>query len=390
MKKNLFLIIALFISFGSLTIAAQDDVNENKNAPANYDANLKPGDKAVGVMFGHLEAVRIVSKSGGVYKATRDDGTDNEYLFRANAVYPYFDLYQFGEITESTRDVIAPYLGCYAEKRGADLETLKGNGFNPPYFSDVSELKKDLESNQSKLAEIEQKMKALAARPDTFLNYKENPAVWYEIASKRAEYLPCAVGFRQKEDIADSPQLKAHRDGIKKVLGYVNNWKTGSRDSMGTESEYAFYAVSPRMRAEWLKKTNAMAFEEEIEKYLKPLADALNEKLPNYFPKDERFAFHNAAEEAMMKTVLPNAARNKILKMGLMQATWRTDSGVLGIPNARFKNGMIYRRDSQADHPYCYATYVNIVQDYAGGGRYAASRAVFVQDELVACPAGVK
>lgn len=389
MTKTFTSILAVFVltAFVSLTVAAQDEIKENQNAPANYDANLKSGDKAVGVMFGRLEAINIVSKSGGVYKATLDDGTDNEYLFRSNAVYPYFDLSQFGEITESRRDFIMPYLGCYAEKRGANLETLKGDGFNPPYFSDVSELKKDLENNQTKLAEIEQKLKTLAARPDTFLSYDQNPAVWFEIVSKRAEYLPCAVGERQKEDIVDSPWLKAHRDGIKKVLVSVGNWKTGSRDSLGSSSEYAFYAVSPKMRADWLKEKNALAFEGEIEKLLKPLADALAEKLPNYFPDAAKYSVRSAAEEALMKRVLPNPAQNKIFATGLAQTAWQIDKGALGIPQARYKNGLIYRRAASADHPYCYATYVNVIQNYAGGGTYAASRSEIIREELVACPA---
>lgn len=73
-----------------------------------------------------------------------------------------------------------------------------------------------------------------------------------------------------------------------------------------------------------------------------------------------------------------------------MQNIWRIDANSLGIPNARYKNGLIYLPDTNADHPYCYATRVNIIQDYAGGGRYAASRSKLVMDELVACPAGAK
>ena len=382
--------IALLISFGSYDVSAQDDVYVNEAAPANYDANLRPGSKAVGDFRGRLEEITIISKSGGVYTANLGDGTDNVYQFRTNAVYPYFEIRQFGEIIDYGSDLLEAYLPCYAKKHNLELGKVTGDAFRPPYFGDLNEMKTILQTHQTKLAEIEKRLKTLAARPDTFLDYQNNPAIWEDIAVNRAAYLQCALDERQTEDIVDSPWLRAHRDGIKKVLGYVQTWKPGSRDSLGSESEYAFYAVSPKMRAEWLREKNALAFDGEIEKLLKPLADALNEKLPNYFPKDERFAFRNAAEEAMMKTVLTNPARSKIFKIGLMQGAWRTDQGIIGIPNARFKNGMIYRRDTSADHPYCYATYVNIVQDYAGGGRYAPSRAVYVQDELVACPAGTK
>lgn len=393
MEKNMNKFFILTVSFIFLitlwtnSVPAQNEAYENKAAPANYDANLKAGSKAVAVLLGDLEEISIVSKSGGVYKTLLED---RDYDFRANSVYPYFDIQAFGEITNYGYGLLEAYLPCYAKKHNRELSNVTGDGFRPPYFSDLNDMKTTLQAGQTKLVEIETRLKSLSARPDTFLPFENNPAVWEDIAVNRANYLKCALGERQTEDIVDSPWLKAHRDGIKKVMGYVENWKAGSRDALGSESEYAFYAVSPKMRAAWLKEKNALAFEGEIEKLLKPLSDALAEKVPNYFPQPERFAFSNAGEEAMMKSVLTNLARYKVFKIGLMQSSWRTDPGVLGIPNARFKNGMIYRRDTQADHPYCYATYVNIVQDYGGGGTYAASRAVFVQDELVACPAGTK
>ena len=89
-----------------------------------------------------------------------------------------------------------------------------------------------------------------------------------------------------------------------------------------------------------------------------------------------------------MKRVWGSPTRYKILKIGLVQTAWDIDKGVLGIPEARYKNGVIYLRDTQADHPYCHAAYINVVQDYAGGGRYAARRAALLNYYLVGCPAG--
>ena len=387
MKRIFILTIALLI-FGAVGTQAQDDVKENANAPANYDANLRAGARAVAASFGGLETVTVVSKSGNIYRAKLDDGTDNIYLFRANAVYPYFDVQAFGQIVEGKEDLITPYLECSAKKRGADAEKLKGDGFRPPYFADQNAMKTELQNGQATLAQLEASLKVLAAHPDTFLAYQNNPAVWYDIAVNRAEYLPCALGDRRTEDIKDSPWLRAHRDGVKKVLSAVENYRAGSGDSMMSSSEYAFYAVSPKMRADWLKEKNALDFKDEIDKLLKPLADALAAKLPSYFPSTDKYAVRNAAEEALMKQVLPNAAQNKIFKIGLAQTTWQIDKGTLGIPQARYKNGLIYRRSTQTDHPYCYATYVNVVQNYAGGGTYAASRSEIIREELVACPAG--
>ena len=389
-QTAIFCWLTIILSFTMQTASAQDEAYSNENAPAGYDANLKAGDKAVGSLRGNLETVNIISKSGGVYTTTLDDGTNNKYLFRAGAVYPYFDIREFQKIFVGSEDLITPYLECYAKKRGVNFETVKGDGFRPPDFLNANAMKTELQNGQAKLAELEARLKNLSARPDTFLDYRQNPALWYEIASKRAEYLPCALGERQTRDVKESPWLRAHRDDIAKVLKAVNEYDPATEISMRSDMDVALYAVSLKARNEWLKEKNALAFKDEIDKLLQPLAEALAKKLPTFFPKMEKYAVRNPAEEALMKQVLTNPARYKIFKIGLMQSAWQIDKGVLGIPNARYKNGLIYLRDTQADHPYCYATYVNVIQDYAGGGTYAASRSKLVLDELVGCPANVK
>lgn len=385
--KFLLLIVYCLLLFGQNSIMAQDEVYVNENAPANYDANLKKGDKAIGVVIGDLEAFTIISKSGGIYQAAQES-SGREYSLRANSVYPYFNIKQFGEIINGKEDLITPYLECYAKKRNLDFEQVRGDGFRPPDFGNAEEMKEVLQKQQPQLAQLEAQLKTLSARPDTFLDYTKNPAVWYEIASQRIEYLPCVLGDKAAQDVAESPWLRAHRDGIKKVLGYVENYQLGSKDSMGTDSEYAVYAVSPKERINWLKEKNALQFKDAVEEMLKPLADALAKKLPDYPARMEKYPFGTAADFALMKSVFSNPARYKIFKIGLQQNSWVIDKNSLGIPNARYKNGVIYLRDLQGDHPYCYATHINIIQDYSGGGTYAGSRAKYILDELVACPAG--
>lgn len=388
MKRYLVFIAVLFlISANLIKTSAQDDVNTNENAPSNYDANLKKGDRAVGIVIGDLESFTIISKSNGIYLAA-ETNSGREYSFRANSVYPYFDIQQFGKIISGKEDLITPYLECYSKKRSLDFEQVRGDGFRPPDFGNADEMKEILQKQQVQLAQLETQLKTLASRPDTFLDYTKNPAVWFEIAAKRAEYLPCVLGDKATQDVAESPWLRAHRDGIKKVLGYVENYQIGSKDSMATDSEYAVYAVSPKERMEWLKEKNALQFKEPIEEMLKPLADVLARKLPSYPARMEKYPFGTAADFTLMKQIFSNPSRYKIFKIGLMQNVWQIDKNAIGIPNTRYKNGVIYLRDLQGDHPYCYATHVNIIQDYSGGGTYAASRAKYISDELVVCPAG--
>ncbi|NJM52256.1 MAG: hypothetical protein HC846_01990 [Blastocatellia bacterium] len=102
-------------------------------------------------------------------------------------------------------------------------------------------------------------------------------------------------------------------------MRYVDSYRPGSGDSMGTESEYALYAVSPKLRSEWLKEKNALQFKGAVDEMLKPLADALAQKLPTYQPRMEKYPFGTAADFTLMKKAFTNPARYKIFKSGLQQ-----------------------------------------------------------------------
>jgi hypothetical protein len=67
-------------------------------------------------------------------------------------------------------------------------------------------------------------------------------------------------------------------------------------------------------------------------------------------------------------------------------ATWNIEKRSNGLPNARYKHGMIYARYPSLDDGYCRIIHVNIVQDYAGGGTYADSKARFIKSEFAGCP----
>ncbi len=91
-----------------------------------------------------------------------------------------------------------------------------------------------------------------------------------------------------------------------------------------------------------------------------------------------------------MKSKIEDLANHKILHAGIQEANWLIDKNDIGIPNSRYKHGRVWARYAKDDHPYCRTYYINIIQDYAGGGTYAASYARLVNEGLVGCPAGVK
>lgn len=158
-----------------------------------------------------------------------------------------------------------------------------------------------------------------------------------------------------------------------------------------TSGEWMWRAVSPKERAEFEEKWKSVmtpGAKKRFDEGFAALAVSAAAKLPTYKASINKFTVHNAAEERMMKGVLTKIADYKIFSSGLEQAAWLIDKNDYGLPTARYKHGVIYLRDTKSDHPYCYATYVNIKQDYSGGGTYGASYARFIEDEMVGCPAG--
>ena len=158
-------------------------------------------------------------------------------------------------------------------------------------------------------------------------------------------------------------------------------------------TDWLWRAVSAKERNEWTEKWKTLmtpATRKKFDTALDTLAASAAKKLPSYKSSLKDYTVRNPAEEKLMKGVLTNIADYKIHSIGLKQSNWLIDKNDYGLPTARYKHGVIYLRNTKSDHPYCYATYVNIKQDYAGGGTYGASYARFIQDEMVGCPATAK
>ena len=158
----------------------------------------------------------------------------------------------------------------------------------------------------------------------------------------------------------------------------------------GTTYDHLLNAVSPAAREKWLTGSNALDFKNCPN--LVAAFDRLNasaaKKLPLYLPNTRAYAVRNPAEEKLMKSKINDLANHKIFYIGLQEANWLIDKNELGIPKSRYKHGMVWVRYTLNDHPYCRIYYINVIQDYAGGGTYGASYGYFVDDRLVGCPAG--
>lgn len=180
-------------------------------------------------------------------------------------------------------------------------------------------------------------------------------------------------------------------DEIAKAQKAVDEYTPEEKIYLVGKGEYDWLvrAVSPKKRTEFYEKWKTLLTPNGRTKFdsaLDSIAASAAKKFPLYKANPKVYNFHNPVEEKMMRGKIENVAQLKIYKVGLNQTSWLIDKNNLGIPTARYKQGMIWLRDPADDHSYCHISYINIIQDYAGGGTYGASYARFTGDELAGCP----
>lgn len=159
--------------------------------------------------------------------------------------------------------------------------------------------------------------------------------------------------------------------------------------------DWGLIAVSPSARNEWFGNSDFAKWRKvnpgnKFDAAFDKLAALLVKHLPGNRGSLESYKFRNPADEKVMKTIFEDITRYQVYSYGIRENSWLIEKDNYNFPTARYKHAVFYLRDKKGDHPYCYLTFVNIIQDYAGGGTYAASRARFIEDQLVGCPAGAK
>jgi len=368
--------------------APADERPPNPQAPPDYNANLNVNDMAIAI--DHLEyvsAVRVVAKSGNRYKATGVEHPNHTYWYNANSVYPFYDKWEFGRISNDSTQAsyLEPYLECYAKKHNLALIKVTGNAFHPPRYKNAKEMKQDLQAELPKLAELAVLLKTtLQARPNTFLNYRDNPAIWEEITSNRDQYLQCAVGEKESLRASESVWLSAHLEGIAKMQKQMD--EEGSAMSY-TNFNYVLYAVSPSARAKWVSG-DTLEFKPHLDPVLDALAASTAKNLPALKPNAAAFQFRDPAAERLLMSYFKNPATVKVHRIGLDAAGWQIQKDNYDLlPSYRFKAVYAYVRDSSDDHPYCRVVRAVVKQDYAGGGRYSTETyRSSASDDLFGCP----
>lgn len=369
--------------------ATVEDQQPNPQAPPDYNANLNVNDLAVAVSRSEsLNAVRIVAKSGNKYKATGMEHPNHTYWYNANSVYPFFDRWVFAEISNDSTKAryLEPYLECYAKKHNLELNKVTGNAFHPPRYNNPKEMKQNLQAELPKLAELAGLLKSkLQARPNTFLNYRDNPAIWEEITANSEQYLQCAVGEKESLRVSESLWLRAHLEDIAKTQKRADE---AGNMAISTHHNYLLYAVSPRAREKWMKDANALEFKPNLDPVLDALAASAAKGLPAYKPNAAAFQFRDSVAEKLLMNYFKNPATVKVHRIGLNAAGWQIQKDNYNLlPSYRYKTAYAYVRDSSDDHPYCRVIGATIKQDYAGGGTYSTETyRSSASDDLFGCP----
>jgi hypothetical protein len=287
---------------------------------------------------------------------------------------------------------ITPYLNCYAKKHNISQDTV--DAWPKIHGPDDDE---PLALGQQRLAELETKLKSrMRSFPDTGLEPERNPAIYFEIASKRAEYLACRRGDGQStaaRDCKDDPVAEIHLMDIEKTRKEAEEFTPGLREYfVSTLSDrknlYLEAALSPSAREDWFVRfrKNDPMFEQCMKPALDALAATARKTLPSY-TGPAGYTLGTPAEKNALRSAINDIARAKVLKVGIKEANWLIDKNSLGIPNSRFKRGVIWAQYPNSDDSFCRIFWVNLVQDYAGGGTYGASYGNFVGRSYAGCPA---
>lgn len=178
---------------------------------------------------------------------------------------------------------------------------------------------------------------------------------------------------------------------VEEITNYrkkVDEWnpETNYFPTAPSNDDYPLLAVSMKERQKWMKDKKLVQ-SPKLDGALDGLAASLAKQLARHLPEPKAYNFRNPAEEKLMKAEMADVPGLVVHKIGLNQSAWVIDKNDLGIPINRYKRGMIWGRNPNADHPHCQFWYVNLIQDYSGGGTYGTRYARYVGSELAGCPA---
>jgi hypothetical protein len=244
------------------------------------------------------------------------------------------------------------------------------------------------------LEHLLQKYPAWRSNQINWIGQPTGNEVLADIKKKLAEAEPeykTLVATPVVRDCSSDPVTNVHLTDLEKTRKEAEEFRPGLRDYYVStlsdrKNRYLEAALSPSERKEWLGGSP-----EDFVKCLNPALDGLaavaRKTLPGY-TGPAGYALGTPAEKKALMGAVDDIAQAKVLKVGINEANWLIDKNSLGIPTARYKHGVIWAQYPNPDDGFCRVFWVNIKQDYAGGGTYGASYGYFVARDFAGCPAG--
>jgi hypothetical protein len=187
--------------------------------------------------------------------------------------------------------------------------------------------------------------------------------------------------------------MNHHVDQIKKTTKEAQEFRPGLRDYYvstlnDAKNKKLEAALLPHVRKEMTDDwENSPEFVKCIEPALNELAAVARKTLPTYMGP-AGYTFGTPAEKKVLISGVEAVPGQKVLKVGLKQANWMIAKDSYNFPTARFKYGSMLVKYPNSE--YCWVYWINLVQDYAGGGTYGDSYGSYIERSLAGCPAGAK
>jgi hypothetical protein len=192
-------------------------------------------------------------------------------------------------------------------------------------------------------------------------------------------------------DCDKDPAAEVHLEDLEKTRKEAEEFRPGQREYYvstlsHSKNIYLEAALLSSMRKQFLDSRGSPAFTNCMNPALDRLAASARKTIPSY-SGPTTYTFGTPAEKKVLLTAINDISEAKVLKSGIRQANWQIAKDSYNFPTARYKHGYVLVKYPSRDHGgFCWLFWINLVQDYSGGGTYGASHGNFVGRTLAGCP----
>ena len=374
------------------------EVFESKYAAADYDANIRPGTRVAAYQNVGLVDGEVISRKGNVYKVHRTDGTNVDDLFRANSVYP-FSIGDYKMVLyEADRADVTRYLvflmDYYAKDASLTEKELDSSGkFKARFDNDFDRMKKEFDAIKPAMNKFRELFRARIPQPArTYLALDENPATLSGVLENYEKYMAQALsglapvaGQCGPLSDGDKARVRIYKEDLEKLLQQAQTFTKGRGwYSREFHENYLLAALSPSERSRMVTKYGKLY--PCISDLFDQIQAAAKKTLPQYTPWS--YNVKTPADVAVLKSSISDLNKATVFKAALQSNVWNIQKNSIGIPEKRYKYGAIWVKYPSSDTGFCQILWINVVQEYTGGGTWGQSYGIFTRNEPAGCPMG--